>query len=734
MSRFRFSLSEAGLPRFFAPAGFSVFAGSLAGVFLGKELSIGFSAALMLLGLGLLIAKRKASFVCVVLLSLSLELSLFALSYTLRAEPYLPLSGKEAELRGTVLDDPEEEYHKYYYSIRVTELFGEDGKPAKTDFRIRLSSAQPLSCGPGTVFTGCVKFYSFSEDGLYSAKNSNFARGVLLGAFVSDFQSFSFESSAGKSMETFWPYVRQHLKRCISRLLPREPAALVRAMLLGDRSGLSEEVKSDFRKIGASHLLVVSGLHLSALCTFLLVLVRLLPIGRVGRNLLAAGAILLFLCLLGFPFSAVRSGVMLLLFLAADSLGREPDSLNSLGFAVFLICLQNPFAAGDAGLSLSVLSTLGILTLHPILYGGVKRRLEKLALWRFGLSALWGSLSVSICAMAFTLPVQLLVFGGLSFLAPLSSLLLVLPCTLLLYSGALCLGLSAAGPLAPAALPFAFLSGVLSKGILWGVQALGRIPVSFLPLSTQEALFVLGFSAVSLCFFRLCKKDRVVKTVSICLPLAVLLLAGLIEGTALSGGVTMAVLNEGSSSCVILMKDREAAVLTLGGYRTSGALSVLETGNIRKLALLHLSEDSQEACEAAQKLLRRYEAEEVWAKKELYLGKNWRYILKKEPDLYEKTTRLSPFDGVTLSLEEDRIVVFASGKKIIIEEGGSGRESCDVLITSQRKSRASASLVILETEEELKGEALSETCLPTCEGRLIRLKLDGENVLARREY
>lgn len=708
--------------------------GSLLGVFLGKQLSVWLASALVLLGIGLLILKRRASLVSAVALSLSLTLSLFALSYSARVEPYLPLAGKKAEIRGIVFDYPEEEYHKYYYPLRVTAVIGEDNRETVTNFQVRLSAVQPLSCAPGTAFTGSVKFYSFSEDGLYSRKNSNIAKGIVLGASVSDYEALSLKLPEKKSLETFWPEMRQYLKRCISRALPEEPAALLKAMLLGDRSGISEEVESDFRKVGASHLLVVSGLHLSALCAFLLMLLRPLPLGRVGKNAVTAGAILLFLCLLGFPFSAVRSGVMLLLFLAADSLGREQDSLNSLGFAVLLICLLNPFAAGDTGLALSVLSTLGIITLHPLLFGGIKRRLEKWAVWRLGLSALCGSLSVSVSAMLFALPVQLLVFGGLSFLAPLSSLLLVLPCTLLLYSGALCLGFSAAWPLAPAALPFAFLSGVLSKMILWSVQELGRIPVSFLPLSTQEAFFVLGFSTVSLCFFRLCKKDRIVKTVSVCLPFAVLLLAGLIEQTALSGGVTMAVLNEGSSSCVILMKDGEAAVLTLGGYRTSGALSVLERSNIRRLALLHLSEDSQEACEAAGKLLRRYEPGEIWAGEGLYLGKNWKQALGHEPGIYEETTQLSPFDGVTVSLEADRVTVRASGRKILIETGESGGGSCDILITTQRKSQVSASFVILETDEEQAGDAADETVLPACEGRLIRLKLDGKKLLVRREY
>ena len=120
-------------------------------------------------------------------------------------------------------------------------------------------------------------------------------------------------------------------------------------------------------------------------------------------------------------------GVLLL----ADSFGRRADSLNSLGLAVLVVCLFNPFAGGDLGFALSVTATLGIVLLYQplptLLLGRVKGRFAKL--WRFPAE----SLAATAAALLGTFPVQLAVFGGFPLLLPLANFLMVAPGTALLY-------------------------------------------------------------------------------------------------------------------------------------------------------------------------------------------------------------------------------------------------------------------------------------------------------------
>ena len=63
----------------------------------------------------------------------------------------------------------------------------------------------------------------------------------------------------------------------------------------------------------------------------------------------------------GMTYSVVRAGIMMLIYLLSVVLSRQRDSLNSLGFSVTVIAMENPFSIGALGLQLSVLSTAGLI-------------------------------------------------------------------------------------------------------------------------------------------------------------------------------------------------------------------------------------------------------------------------------------------------------------------------------------------------------------------------------------
>ena len=128
---------------------------------------------------------------------------------------------------------------------------------------------------------------------------------------------------------------------------------------------------TNFRQLGVSHILVVSGMHITVLAGFLQLLLKRLPVRKAVGNALTALVILLFLALSGFQPSASRGAAMFLVLLLADSAGRRSDGLNSLGLAVLAVCLFNPFAGGDLGFALSVTATSGDCAFVPAPCPGV---------------------------------------------------------------------------------------------------------------------------------------------------------------------------------------------------------------------------------------------------------------------------------------------------------------------------------------------------------------------------
>ncbi len=216
--------------------------------------------------------------------------------------------------------------------------------------------------------------------------------------------------------------------------LTKDARGLPAALLLGDRSVLDDAVRRDFARAGVSHLLAISGLHMTLLFGLLDVLLRLLRVPRRARALILCPASIGYLILLGFPPSATRAIIMLGMVYISTLISARADGLTSLSLAGALIVLVNPCTVADAGFWMSYLATFGILALSPLWRAPasgraddslIRRLLCKLCRAGFTLGA---GLLVGIAAMTFTLVAVASVIGELGVLSPIATLLLTPVC------------------------------------------------------------------------------------------------------------------------------------------------------------------------------------------------------------------------------------------------------------------------------------------------------------------
>lgn len=196
-----------------------------------------------------------------------------------------------------------------------------------------------------------------------------------------------------------------------------EGAALTVALLLGNKEGISEALSNDFQRAGLSHMLALSGLHLSILGMLLLRLLQGLGTPRHVSFPLLIVFLLAYTVISGFPLSLIRAALMLTVAELGKLLRLFNDPVTSLFFSVALIVLVSPSAIVDVGLLLSFLATLGILIGLEVFPRSPRSLLGKLSL-----SILLALLS-TVFAVAFTLPVTAVVFGGFSLISPLSNLI-----------------------------------------------------------------------------------------------------------------------------------------------------------------------------------------------------------------------------------------------------------------------------------------------------------------------
>lgn len=179
-------------------------------------------------------------------------------------------------------------------------------------------------------------------------------------------------------------------------------------LLIGDTSMMGDALPLSFRRLGLSHMLAISGLHLSVLCGVLYFVFR--RIFRLRKRVYFAlcSLFLLFYCLFaGASAGVVRATLMTFVVMSAFLFARSYDSLTSLFTAGAFMVLFCPTSVYDIGFWLSVTATLGILVGLRWL---MRRRMPKSRL----LAALLSTVTLTACATLSTLPLSVLCFGEYS--------------------------------------------------------------------------------------------------------------------------------------------------------------------------------------------------------------------------------------------------------------------------------------------------------------------------------
>lgn len=546
-----------------------------------------------------------------------------------------------------------------------------------------------------------MTFQAFQAGGgLYSTRNARLADGFQAGAYLSQYGGIAVERDSSVSPGEMLVQLRHQVGRAMDRLLPRREAGLLRAMVLGDSGGVSEEDMSRFRQLGVSHILVVSGLHMTILAGFMQFLLCRFPIRKAVRNALTALVLILFLALSGFQPSACRGAAMYGVLLLADSTGRRADSLNSLGLAVLLVCLFAPFSGGDLGFALSVLATLGIVVLYrPVYQALVGKRLAGLArrLWK----PVAASLAVTAAALLGTFPVQLAVFGGLPLLTPLANLLLVFPSTLLLYASFCGAFLSLLPATAPLAAPFVWAAGWLARFLLGAAGLLAQWKGTFLPLTGEVALAVVIGLLLLLMAAGLVGQDRPLRAVLGGCMAVLAVFGGVFQGWLTQDTVIFAAPAAEESSCVVMIQDGKAAVLSLGGYRTGAVAELLQRYRVTQVEALCLPDRGPEAREAAVQVLEEYGAKQLVLPEDAYVGRDLELALGDAlPVFLEGGDSVSLWAGVSAQVlpQWEGLLLSVHGVEVLVEWGPGQSRNCGLLFTNQPQTRVNAPLSVWQTD------------------------------------
>lgn len=149
------------------------------------------------------------------------------------------------------------------------------------------------------------------------------------------------------------------MNRC-EKIYPDEEAGILEAMLFGEKRELSGDIKELYQAAGISHVLVISGLHISLLALAVAGILRRLGFPMPVWVILSVGVLAGYGILIGQPTTAVRALLMFFVLQGARLLGRSYDLLSALAFAGILMLLDNPDLILDGGCRLSFCAVIGV--------------------------------------------------------------------------------------------------------------------------------------------------------------------------------------------------------------------------------------------------------------------------------------------------------------------------------------------------------------------------------------
>ena len=235
---------------------------------------------------------------------------------------------------------------------------------------------------------------------------------------------------------------RQLVDRLIGDKEEQNDMAVVLAMTLGDKSLLTKELKETYAITSASHVLALSGLHLSILYGVIMLL-----LGHFRRRIWAQALMLTtvwtYAWIVGLSPSVVRAATMLSIYSICAVLYRASVPLNVLSFAAIITLVVNPFSLLDVGFQLSYAAVVAILLFVPLFLSRVEGReayLQSLPcsrgviVVRHVLKWLYGMLAVTVAAQLGTAPLVAYYFGRFSFVFLLSSFVAIPLVTLILWA------------------------------------------------------------------------------------------------------------------------------------------------------------------------------------------------------------------------------------------------------------------------------------------------------------
>lgn len=303
------------------------------------------------------------------------------------------------------------------------------------------------------------------------------------------------EVNEGSTMLATIYRIKESAANTIERIIPAPESGLLKAIMLGDKSGLPAQLEDDFRTVGLSHLIAISGFHVSII---MILVLGTLEVGFRPKTaaLITIAVLILYALLVGMRPSVIRATLMGIGYLLGKRfLGRGNASLFLLCIIAFGLTLEDPNQLTNVGFQLSFAATLSLILYGQRLATWIKNWLHNNVFEPQGLAAtLINILAVTVAAQILTLPIVAYHFEQVALISILANVIVVPVQAALMIFGVI------ATVLGSALLPVGQLVGWIAWFFLTftirAVELLAQIPFASIPVQVNLFSLVIMYAAI----------------------------------------------------------------------------------------------------------------------------------------------------------------------------------------------------------------------------------------------
>src|SRR5690606_9797022 len=166
-----------------------------------------------------------------------------------------------------------------------------------------------------------------------------------------------------------WIWWRTRIEKQLDLALSASNVPLTKAILLGNKTQLDSNLKSEFSRAGLSHLMAVSGMHVGFILMPIWLIIPLFWVSKIGKLAGLFVVISILFCyagITGFTSSVSRASITAALLTVGKLFQQNRDAINTTGVAAVVILIHNPDSLTQIGFQLSFCAVLVILILGPV--------------------------------------------------------------------------------------------------------------------------------------------------------------------------------------------------------------------------------------------------------------------------------------------------------------------------------------------------------------------------------